>query len=212
MAIYNNRVCMDCGKTFSGGPRSWRCPECRKIRDKQTTKEYRERAKLGKSRKIGNTYKCEHCGGEYILKSGLQKYCEKCQPIMHSELDNRQGTEYYYKNYTNPEGKARRIAAKQKYYMLHKFEINFKRRLYRIKNIDTFREKRREYYARNKEIIQEKARKYRANNGERMRQNEREWRKKNPEKVKAANARRYAKNKAKQKELHDRDGTEGGTK
>lgn len=203
MAIYDNRVCVDCGATFSGGPRSWRCPECRAERNRTTHREQQRRAREGKKRQLGAKYKCENCGEEYVLKGGLQKYCEKCQPIMHAALDNKQSTDYYYRNYTTPEGKARRSVIRRKHYALHKFEINFKRRLYRVKNIDAFREKSREYYVKNKGTIRGKARKYRANNGERMRENEREWRNKNPEKVKAANARKYAKWKVKQKELQN---------
>lgn len=35
MAIYDNRICKECGIKFSGGPRAWYCPNCRKERQKK---------------------------------------------------------------------------------------------------------------------------------------------------------------------------------
>ncbi len=125
MAIYDNRKCKTCGAVFSGGPRAWYCPECRIERKKITTKEHRERKTFGKSRKIGERYKCERCGEEYVLASSLQKYCEKCTKIAHRELDNRQGTEYYHTKLD----KKHRSETRKKYYALNKEKINEKRRL-----------------------------------------------------------------------------------
>lgn len=42
LAIYNNRICQQCGKTFSGDPRFWYCIECRKERRKEAKMELKE--------------------------------------------------------------------------------------------------------------------------------------------------------------------------
>ena len=90
MAIYDNRVCKECSQTFSGGPRAWYCPECRVERQ-------RRQVRYPSKRPIGSKDICQNCGKKYIVNSGLQKYCPDCQPIMHKELDNRQGKSYYHK-------------------------------------------------------------------------------------------------------------------
>lgn len=128
MAIYNNRVCADCGKTFSGGPRARRCPSCRVEHNRMMHTAQARMAKQGKCRHIGQKYKCENCGGEYILTNGKQKYCEKCRPAVYRALDNKQGTEYYHRKYATAEDRARRSAARRVRYNANKAEINAKRR------------------------------------------------------------------------------------
>lgn len=105
MAIYE-RICRECGVTFQGGPRAWYCPECRKRRERERA---RKRSK-DPARKLGSTDLCENCGAEYIVQSGLQKYCKKCKPIMHKALDRRQSLDYYntHKDDINPRRNAAR--------------------------------------------------------------------------------------------------------
>jgi Zn finger protein HypA/HybF involved in hydrogenase expression len=110
MAIYNNRVCKECGRTFSGGPRSWYCPECRAERLKAKDREYKRK---GSERKLGNKDICKNCGKEYIINSGMQKYCPECQDKMHKELDNKQGIEYYNTRVDKVERAAKRRAKYQ---------------------------------------------------------------------------------------------------
>jgi len=93
MAIYD-RVCRQCGLTFKGGPRAWYCPACRAERDRKRSNEFLKKKKLGNVRPLGSTDKCERCGAEYIVNSGLQKYCPTCAPIALKELDNQQSREY----------------------------------------------------------------------------------------------------------------------
>lgn len=94
MAIYD-RICRTCGASFEGGPRAWYCPSCRKEREKERAKKYRSQ---GVQRPIGSKDICDNCGAEYTVESGNQRYCPKCQPIMHKELDARQSLDYYNKN------------------------------------------------------------------------------------------------------------------
>lgn len=94
----NSRLCQECGSLFLGGPRAWYCPECRAERKKVQMKEYQKRKSMGKTRSIGSCDRCEKCGEVYIVRSGLQKYCEKCAPEMYLEIDRCQGMEYYKKN------------------------------------------------------------------------------------------------------------------
>lgn len=107
MAIYDNRVCKECGKTFSGGPRAWYCPECRENRRRERD---RLRQKKGPNRKLGSTDYCVACGKPYIVNSGLQKYCPKCAPEQIAEIDRKQGLEYYTtnKDQINPKRNAKR--------------------------------------------------------------------------------------------------------
>lgn len=76
--LQRERICTDCGKPFIGFPKSKRCPECRDAARKRADIECYRRRMLGKSRKIGETYKCEICGKDYILTAGRQRFCSDC--------------------------------------------------------------------------------------------------------------------------------------
>lgn len=95
MAIYDNRICRTCGAQFSGGPRAWYCPECRRERERIRKKRY-NRGEF--ARHIGQKDLCENCGNEYTVESGLQKYCPDCARIMHKKLDAEQSLDYYRRN------------------------------------------------------------------------------------------------------------------
>lgn len=102
MAIYGNRVCKQCGRTFSGGPRAWFCPDCRYERNKEKNRIHHQN---GPMRKIGSIDYCVNCGKTYTVTSGLQKYCTDCAPLCVAEVDRCQGLDYYYQNkgYINPQ-------------------------------------------------------------------------------------------------------------
>lgn len=95
------RICRQCGSNFEGGPRAWFCPVCRKERQKKRDKEYK---KNGAVRHLGSIDTCVACGMKYIVEGGLQKYCKKCAPKEISEIDQKQGLEWYYENkdWVNP--------------------------------------------------------------------------------------------------------------
>lgn len=95
MAIYNNRICKICGRTFSGGPRAWYCPECRYERRKEQDRLAHGR---GPRRKLGAIDYCEVCNNPYIIRSGTQRYCPECVPERYAETDRKQGLEYYNTN------------------------------------------------------------------------------------------------------------------
>ncbi|MDR1131615.1 MAG: hypothetical protein LBL15_04270 [Oscillospiraceae bacterium] len=96
MAMYPNRICRQCGRSFAGGPRAWYCPDCRSERQKKQRKEHKRRAKLGQARKLGETISsCEICGKPYIVSGALQRSCPVCAPAAVAEIDREQGLEYY---------------------------------------------------------------------------------------------------------------------
>ena len=78
------RTCRECGAIFDGGPRAWYCPECRKIREKESAKHYRDN---GPSRPLGSIDRCSVCGKEYVVNSARQRYCPACAPEAIREVD-----------------------------------------------------------------------------------------------------------------------------
>lgn len=80
-SLRRERVCIDCGKSFFGYPKSKRCPECQADANRRSDAEAKRRKTAGKSRRIGDEYECEICGKKYILTSGRQRYCPDCADI-----------------------------------------------------------------------------------------------------------------------------------
>lgn len=74
-AVHQKKVCEKCGKTFLGFPKSKYCDKCVAIAKAEAKKRYMEN---DNSRVLGAKDLCERCGKEYIVKSGLQKYCPDC--------------------------------------------------------------------------------------------------------------------------------------
>lgn len=95
MAIYDNRICKQCGKKFSGGPRAWYCPGCRYERKKERERVYK---RSEPARKLGSIDLCVNCGRPYTVSSGLQKYCPDCAEKCVSEIDRKQGLNWYNQN------------------------------------------------------------------------------------------------------------------
>ena len=75
-SVYRERVCIDCGTTFMGYPKSRRCPPCQAVANRESDK----RRKHGASRPLGSIDTCKCCGAEYIVNSGRQRYCKACAP------------------------------------------------------------------------------------------------------------------------------------
>lgn len=88
------RVCRECGKTFTGGPHAWYCPDCRAERRRLQSRESQRRTARGKTRKLGSTDFCIKCGKEYVVKSGLQKYCPDCAEAAVREIDRAKSIEW----------------------------------------------------------------------------------------------------------------------
>lgn len=88
------RVCVDCGVTFDGYPKSKRCPACRHERVLRLRAGYRAAERAGKQRKIGETYLCERCGNPYTLTGGLQRYCPDCKDEAALEANRAASREY----------------------------------------------------------------------------------------------------------------------
>lgn len=169
MAIYDNRICCVCGRTFSGGPRSWYCPECREDRRREREKKYRSGPA---KRPLGSYDICENCGEQYIVASGLQKYCPACQQKMHKKIDNEQGIAYYHERIDKTE----RALKRRKRHSEHRDEDNLNRRIkyaqnanaeqarqkkYREKNPQKVKVWNKTYYDKHAEAKREYARQYR---------------------------------------------------
>ena len=99
------RTCRTCGDIFPGGPRAWYCPDCRAEREKARRRKYRA---SGFSRHLGDIDNCVVCGKEYVVCSGLQKYCPDCAPEAVREIDREQSirwnreNDYYAKREETP--------------------------------------------------------------------------------------------------------------
>lgn len=110
------RICRQCGKEFTGGPRAWYCPECREKRKRQQKSKDNHKQRLGLTRKIGSTDNCARCGKPYTVTGGLQKYCPDCADEAMRENDRNQARQYYEDNkeQTNPvRNNKRRVKTKQ---------------------------------------------------------------------------------------------------
>lgn len=77
------RICIECGKAFTGGPRAKRCPDCRIVRSRETDAAYHRK---GASRKLGSIDVCARCGREYTVNSSRQRYCSECAGIAVREV------------------------------------------------------------------------------------------------------------------------------
>lgn len=89
--VVRTRVCRQCGREFKGGPRAWYCPECRAARQKEAAARYR---KNGAERHLGTISQCTICGKEYIVESGLQRYCTECAAKHLKQVDNAASLQY----------------------------------------------------------------------------------------------------------------------
>lgn len=94
------RICRnpECGATFAGGPRAWYCPACRAVRQAETDRRYKARARRGETRPLGSQDICARCGETYTVTGGLQRYCPACAPLAVAEIDRAQGLAYYAAN------------------------------------------------------------------------------------------------------------------
>ena len=101
------RICKQCGVTFSGGPRAYYCLECRYARQRERENLYK---KHGAARQLGSIDKCELCGKDYIVDGGLQRFCKECQEINRLEHDKTTSISYYHENkgQINPKRNTRR--------------------------------------------------------------------------------------------------------
>ena len=91
ITVLATRKCVVCGVEFLGGPSAKYCPNCRAKREKERAARYR---KNGVSRKLGSIDYCQACGKEYIVASGLQKYCPECATEQIKMRDRKRGKEY----------------------------------------------------------------------------------------------------------------------
>ena len=90
-----NKVCAICGASFVGGFRAIYCPECRTIKRRAQAAESAMRQKAGKARALGSVACCEQCGGDYFVKSAVQRFCPDCTASRHRDR-NAHAMDYYW--------------------------------------------------------------------------------------------------------------------
>lgn len=100
----------ECGTVFDGGPSARYCHSCRAERTRIADAASKARARRGLTRKLGSIDTCERCKNEYIVKGGLQRFCEDCQPIHTLEYDRETSLPFYreHKESINPVRNERR--------------------------------------------------------------------------------------------------------
>lgn len=96
-------TCIDCGMPINRAIKSIRCPACQRAVNK---KRDIERKKRGPARPLGSVDKCQRCGKEYIVTSGLQKYCPDCREEATRESVRAHKREYMAKLRADPEANA----------------------------------------------------------------------------------------------------------
>ena len=81
-SVLRDRVCVTCGRVFPGYPKAKYCPECRIEARRKADRECRQRKAAGTVRPIGSVDRCANCGKEYVVNSGLQRYCPECAEVV----------------------------------------------------------------------------------------------------------------------------------
>lgn len=111
--MLQQRKCRECESLFIGGPRAYYCPICRKERERERNKLHK---RTGPKRPLGSRDKCERCGNEYIVESGMQRFCPECQPIHAKEYDRVTSIKFYHLNKSriNPVRYNRRLKGPKK--------------------------------------------------------------------------------------------------
>lgn len=94
-SVYRERICTICGEHFFGYPASRFCPTCEEKRAKEQKRRYNS---TNPSRHIGSVDICQECGEEYIVLSGLQKYCPECSRKISVEKERSRKRKYAEKN------------------------------------------------------------------------------------------------------------------
>lgn len=103
-----DRICRQCRRTFLGGPRAWYCTECRAERRREADRRHRRN---GTTRPIGSMDYCLICGGEYVVNSATQRYCQKCASEAVRQKDRKQSIEWNRMNTTPEQRKSERKSA-----------------------------------------------------------------------------------------------------
>jgi len=78
--IYRERSCETCSATFlSRSSKKRFCDNCLRERERHADRERAlSKLRLSGARPIGSMVPCAHCGSEFALKAGPEKYCKEC--------------------------------------------------------------------------------------------------------------------------------------
>lgn len=96
--MLQQRTCRQCGNQFKGGPRAFYCHSCRIERRREQCRDFRRRERKGDIRPLGSIDKCERCRKDYVVVSGLQRFCPVCQPVHAQEYDRETSLDFYHDN------------------------------------------------------------------------------------------------------------------
>lgn len=87
------RTCVVCGTAIIGGPTVKYCARCRAEKRREIDAR---RKRLGPTRPLGSIDKCVECGAEYVVRSGAQRCCSACAPIVYArKIAARKAARYY---------------------------------------------------------------------------------------------------------------------
>lgn len=98
------KVCQICGISFEGFPGSKYCSICSNEAKRERERKYK---KSGASRKLGDIDKCLACGNDYVVESGMQKYCKACSEKMLAQKTRDRKRAYNAEHY--PERAVKRV-------------------------------------------------------------------------------------------------------
>lgn len=94
-------ICKECGCSYEGDHRSIYCIPCRYERQKRRSAAGKARERKGLTRKLGSTDTCERCKKDFVVKAGLQRFCEDCRPEHILEYDRETSLPFYHEHKTN---------------------------------------------------------------------------------------------------------------
>lgn len=118
-SLYRDKICPDCGVSFVGHIKTKRCKSCQAEADRKHDRECKQRAALGKVRRLGSIDLCEICGKPYTVNGGKQRYCSTCAPIANRKIHNDFNRAYY----SYPANAARKSASRLRDPMSYTCEV-----------------------------------------------------------------------------------------
>lgn len=112
--LYRERSCPDCGRIVIMHIKSKRCRACQDAANRAHDAEYQRARSQGKTRKLGSIDICQRCGGQYVVNSGMQRYCPDCAPSAVSDNVRASARQRYADAYQTPESRAERNARRRR--------------------------------------------------------------------------------------------------
>lgn len=125
------KACRQCGKLFTGKPHVMYCPECSTARKKEIVKRYALK-RYKSERPLGSIDQCKICGKDFVVKSGMQKYCPECAPKKYREI-SLTGNKKWHDQHPDEYREAFRHINRKRYCKNREHILEERARDYRIK-------------------------------------------------------------------------------